>query len=328
MKRLALIPALIACLVATEAVMAAGVDLSAIGVAYANSDGASTSGRSGLLAANAPGTTIFGGTTTTAASHCGEAFGAGSGKADNNAWVITLTARARARLVIPIPFPPGCTLSAWGLGHADPTPDPCIDVYSDDDLLGIFGDSGTIPDGVLLDETEFDQALLDNPIGPDSPGGDGKVTATVEFDDPGDQILFSFYPGDTLTLERSSGCTGTLGVCIKSSSLGIERTWSVNESGQEEATGGWSVGDVTVTESDGQLQVSDLDGLDFSHAVGSGFTQEDFEQTDVVLQFLTTTAVAKPTPTVSEWGMIIMTLLLLTAGTVIFGRARRRAAAA
>lgn len=31
-----------------------------------------------------------------------------------------------------------------------------------------------------------------------------------------------------------------------------------------------------------------------------------------------------PIPTVSEWGLIIMTLLLLTAGTVIFGRLRRR----
>ena len=32
-------------------------------------------------------------------------------------------------------------------------------------------------------------------------------------------------------------------------------------------------------------------------------------------------------PTMSEWGMIIMTLLLLTAGTVVFGRRRAAAAA-
>ncbi|MCK4343101.1 MAG: IPTL-CTERM sorting domain-containing protein [Phycisphaerae bacterium] len=32
-------------------------------------------------------------------------------------------------------------------------------------------------------------------------------------------------------------------------------------------------------------------------------------------------------PTVSEWGLIVMTLLLLTAGTVVFGRQRRPAAA-
>ncbi len=31
-----------------------------------------------------------------------------------------------------------------------------------------------------------------------------------------------------------------------------------------------------------------------------------------------------PIPTVSEWGLIIMTLLLLTAGTIIFGRLRHR----
>ncbi len=34
-----------------------------------------------------------------------------------------------------------------------------------------------------------------------------------------------------------------------------------------------------------------------------------------------------PIPTVSEWGLIIMTLLLLTAGTVVFGRRRRAATA-
>ena len=33
-------------------------------------------------------------------------------------------------------------------------------------------------------------------------------------------------------------------------------------------------------------------------------------------------------PTVSEWGLIVMTLLLLTAGTVVLGRRRRAAAAA
>lgn len=33
---------------------------------------------------------------------------------------------------------------------------------------------------------------------------------------------------------------------------------------------------------------------------------------------------APPIPTVSEWGLIIMTLLLLTAGTIIFGRLRHR----
>ena len=30
-------------------------------------------------------------------------------------------------------------------------------------------------------------------------------------------------------------------------------------------------------------------------------------------------------PTVSEWGLIVMTLLLLTAGTIVFGRRRRPA---
>jgi len=33
-----------------------------------------------------------------------------------------------------------------------------------------------------------------------------------------------------------------------------------------------------------------------------------------------------PIPTVSEWGLIVMTLVLLTAGTVVFGRRRRHAA--
>ena len=36
---------------------------------------------------------------------------------------------------------------------------------------------------------------------------------------------------------------------------------------------------------------------------------------------------AGPIPTVSEWGLIVMTLLLLTVGTVVFGRRRRPAAA-
>ena len=35
-----------------------------------------------------------------------------------------------------------------------------------------------------------------------------------------------------------------------------------------------------------------------------------------------------PIPTVSEWGLIVMTLLLLTAGTVVIARRRRRPAAA
>ena len=37
--------------------------------------------------------------------------------------------------------------------------------------------------------------------------------------------------------------------------------------------------------------------------------------------------VAHPIPTVSEWGMIVIAVLVLTAGTVVFSRARRRAAA-
>ncbi len=36
---------------------------------------------------------------------------------------------------------------------------------------------------------------------------------------------------------------------------------------------------------------------------------------------------AAPIPTVSEWGLIIMTLLLLTAGTIVIARRRRPAAA-
>ncbi len=32
-------------------------------------------------------------------------------------------------------------------------------------------------------------------------------------------------------------------------------------------------------------------------------------------------------PTVSEWGLIVMTLLALTAGTIVFGRRRRAAMA-
>ncbi|MFH1419466.1 MAG: IPTL-CTERM sorting domain-containing protein [Planctomycetota bacterium] len=40
-----------------------------------------------------------------------------------------------------------------------------------------------------------------------------------------------------------------------------------------------------------------------------------------------TTECPPPIPTVSEWGLIIMTLLLLTAGTVVFGRRYRAAAA-
>ena len=34
-----------------------------------------------------------------------------------------------------------------------------------------------------------------------------------------------------------------------------------------------------------------------------------------------------PIPTVSEWGLIIMTLLALTAGTIVFARRRRPAVA-
>ncbi len=34
-----------------------------------------------------------------------------------------------------------------------------------------------------------------------------------------------------------------------------------------------------------------------------------------------------PVPTVSEWGLIVMTLLALTAGTIVFARRRRPAVA-
>ncbi len=40
-----------------------------------------------------------------------------------------------------------------------------------------------------------------------------------------------------------------------------------------------------------------------------------------------TECVVSPVPTVSEWGLIVMTLLLLTAGTIVFGRRRRPAVA-
>lgn len=42
---------------------------------------------------------------------------------------------------------------------------------------------------------------------------------------------------------------------------------------------------------------------------------------------LTGSAPLDSIPTVSEWGLIVMTLLLLTAGTIVFGRRRQRPAA-
>ena len=35
-----------------------------------------------------------------------------------------------------------------------------------------------------------------------------------------------------------------------------------------------------------------------------------------------------PSPAVSEWGLIVMTLLLLTAGSIVFSRTKRQALAA
>ena len=53
----------------------------------------------------------------------------------------------------------------------------------------------------------------------------------------------------------------------------------------------------------------------------------EFEVTDPGLSIEVSQEMVNPIPTVSEWGMIIMTLLLLTAGTIVLGRRRQVAVA-
>ncbi len=55
---------------------------------------------------------------------------------------------------------------------------------------------------------------------------------------------------------------------------------------------------------------------------GDGWRIELKEDGGVVIQ-----ANRFPIPTVSEWGLIVMVVLVLTAGTILFGRQRRAAAA-
>ena len=71
----------------------------------------------------------------------------------------------------------------------------------------------------------------------------------------------------------------------------------------------------------------DVRGENF--VITNGFIRHDCVQQSLDLAFVITgePPAPPPIPTVSEWGLIIMTLLLLTAGTVVFARRRRPAAA-
>ena len=69
--------------------------------------------------------------------------------------------------------------------------------------------------------------------------------------------------------------------------------------------------------------LEDLDVVLFRVEASAG-TQSSVEMVQLLVEEVT----ADPAiPTVSEWGLIVITLLMLTAGTVVLGRRRRAAAA-
>ncbi len=64
-------------------------------------------------------------------------------------------------------------------------------------------------------------------------------------------------------------------------------------------------------------------GIDLSHTITGGFAETEVDVIcDNVDQWLLVTVEAPPVPAVSEWGLMLISLLLLTAGTVIVARQR------
>jgi hypothetical protein len=234
---------------------------------------------------NAAGNAVFAGTSALAASPAGVAFGAGAGNAANLGAVIVLRARALAAV-----FGPG-PLLAVGIGHADPAPDPFLDIFNDAAVLGAFGLSGSIPDVPTLTEPEFESDLAANAITPANPGSTGDVALNIAFDDPGDQLLFAFsgsYLLETMGLDAFSAS-----LSLRSESLGIRRSFAYDETGVFQFQGGWSSGDLDFGQTGGRVDI-DVGDLGFAISVGPTFSLDDFYTTDFVLQSINSAAIPEP----------------------------------
>jgi hypothetical protein len=297
------------------------VNLSAAGVGIAVSDGVGFGAIAAILWPNLPGNWCYAGAGAWAFSPAGVALGAGDGLAWNIAGVaIFLRARAIAAVAGPGP------LFALGLGHADPTPEPCLSPFDYESLQAVFpGTSVEIDSITSWTEQQFQDTLDNHPIGPGNPGSDGFAKVKTEFFDDGDSIVFSFVEDSCyLSVEKESLCRYSVGLCINSALLGIGRSFSIDQTGKRSFHGGWSENDVTIDDMPDHLLVNGFDGLNFTVQV-PGFTQQDFENMDLVMQTVVTATIEeKCVPSLTEWGMIVLAAMLMISALWVY-RSKRKA---
>jgi len=290
-------------------IKAAGLNLSALGEEHAHSDGFEVTSMAFGFVPNAAGNAVFAGTAGLAVAAPGIAFGAGSGLAANLGAVIVLAVDASA---VVIRTGPGGPLHAWGVGHADPAPDPFLNPFNDNDLLGIFGETGTIPVVPSLTQAQYDAERAAHPVSSSSPGSMSDFSAEVRFDDLADTISFDLS-GNAI-LETSGLATFSTSLSLDSATLGIHRSFAFDESLAFAFQGGWGLSNLSTTQMGRRFEIVG-DSLDFSVSVAPGFTLDDFHRVDLVLQQIDT-ADAVPEPS---------SLLLLGSGLAAligFGRER------
>jgi len=279
----------------TSALAGDPVSLTVLGAEHAHSGPAAVWSRASASVPNAAGNSVYAGTLGVAASPCGVAAGAGDGEAVNAGGVVTLTARAAAALA-PFPFQQeDCVLHAWGLGYADPAPDPCLDPFDDAALLALTGDTvGSIPDVASETKATMDAHYVSHALGGGTVGTAGSAAVDVVFDDALDTISFVFAAGSALDIEDAGLTSYSVGLCVRSSVLGVMRTMTRDETGTYAFSGGWSLADLAVTDSGSSTDI-DVSGLSFTVSV-PGYGIEDFAAIDYVLEIPVVAAIEPPSP--------------------------------
>lgn len=290
--------------------------LDALGAEHAHSDGVAVTSVFFGWVPNVPGNAVFAGTTGLVVAPPGLAFGAGSGFAARPA-PLRMVLGVNARAVI-IPAGPGL-LHAWGLGYADPTPDPFLDPFDDAALLGIFGDKGPVEHlrpgdpGAFEDETAFLDVLAMHPVTSATPGTDAAVNVTMEFDEINEQIDFGFDPMSQMLIEAKGVQTFSASIGLRSEALGIELAWVYDETGfRPDLSEGWVKNSLDVTSMRDRVLIDGFEQLSFTLHV-PGFTPKDFQGTDLVLQTIVTAQIPEPA-----------SIALLTVGALVGRRRRRR----
>ncbi len=150
-----------------DSLLAGGVNLFALGAEHADSGPNWITTWAAVVAPDVAGNSVFAGTWGLAVGPPGAAFGAGAGQSTNAGGVLILQAQADAALAW-TGLPGG--LHAFGLGYADPAPNPFLNPLSNSALNSIFNDNGPVT--VVPSETpsQYNAAVAAHPVSMAMPG--------------------------------------------------------------------------------------------------------------------------------------------------------------